>query len=119
MVTGGTGFLGRRIVTKLEAAGARPVALGSRDYDLTQPDRVAAALTDINPRYVIHAAAVVGGIGNIRGAMFGGILIGIVETMTVPLLGDEWRSVSAMVVLILVLMFRPMGILGERVGRAA
>ncbi|MFJ4008820.1 branched-chain amino acid ABC transporter permease [Streptomyces sp. NPDC090026] len=71
------------------------------------------------PGITAFAAAVVGGIGNIRGAMFGGVLIGIVETMTVPLLGDEWRSVSAMVVLILVLMFRPMGILGERVGRAA
>ncbi|KUL41712.1 branched-chain amino acid ABC transporter permease [Streptomyces regalis] len=71
------------------------------------------------PGITAFAAAVVGGIGNIRGAMLGGVLIGIVETMTVPLLGDEWRSVSAMVVLILVLMFRPMGILGERVGRAA
>ncbi|URM91762.1 branched-chain amino acid ABC transporter permease [Streptomyces sp. MRC013] len=71
------------------------------------------------PGITAFAAAVVGGIGNIRGAMAGGVLIGVVETMTVPLFGDEWRSVSAMVVLILVLMFRPMGILGRQVGRAA
>jgi nucleoside-diphosphate-sugar epimerase len=63
LVTGGTGFLGRRIVSKLEAGGARPVPLASGDYDLTQPDRVRAALAEISPRYVIHAAAVVGGIG--------------------------------------------------------
>jgi GDP-L-fucose synthase len=63
MVTGGTGFLGRRIVPRLEARRAEVVALRSVDYDLTQPERVREALTNVDPRYVIHAAAVVGGIG--------------------------------------------------------
>lgn len=71
------------------------------------------------PGITAFAAAVVGGIGNVRGAMLGGLLLGIVETLTVPLFGDEWRYVAAFVVLILVLMFRPTGILGERLGRAA
>ncbi|MQY16751.1 High-affinity branched-chain amino acid transport system permease protein LivH [Streptomyces sp. RB5] len=71
------------------------------------------------PGITAFAAAVVGGIGNIRGAMLGGLMLGIVETLTVPLFGDEWRNVGAFVVLILVLMFRPTGILGERVGRTA
>jgi branched-chain amino acid transport system permease protein len=71
------------------------------------------------PGVTAFAAAVVGGIGNVRGAMLGGLLLGITETLTVPTLGEEWRYVTAFVVLILVLMFRPTGILGERLGRAA
>jgi branched-chain amino acid transport system permease protein len=71
------------------------------------------------PGITAFAAAVVGGIGNIRGAMLGGLMLGIVETLTVPMFGGEWRHVGAFVVLIVVLMFRPTGILGERVGRTA
>ncbi|KRV49213.1 branched-chain amino acid ABC transporter permease [Wenjunlia vitaminophila] len=71
------------------------------------------------PGITAFAAAVVGGIGNVRGAMLGGLLLGITETLTVPLFGEEWRYVAGFVVLILVLMFRPTGILGERLGRAA
>jgi len=63
MVTGGAGFLGRRIVAALEERGAKPIVIRSADYDLTKPDRVRAALQDHTPQYVIHAAAVVGGIG--------------------------------------------------------
>lgn len=74
------------------------------------------------------AAAVLGGIGNVRGAMIGGVLLGLVETLlpwasTVipgsPIIGQQWTDVVAFVVLVLVLMFRPTGILGERLGRAA
>ncbi|GAA2960868.1 branched-chain amino acid ABC transporter permease [Streptomyces enissocaesilis] len=71
------------------------------------------------PGITAFAAAVVGGIGNIRGAMLGGMMLGVVETLTVPVFGGEWRHVGAFVVLIGVLMFRPTGILGERVGRTA
>jgi GDP-L-fucose synthase len=63
MVTGGAGFLGRRIVARLEERGAKPIVIRSAEYDLTQPERVRATLADHRPRYVIHAAAVVGGIG--------------------------------------------------------
>ncbi|HEU5268712.1 MAG TPA: branched-chain amino acid ABC transporter permease [Jatrophihabitans sp.] len=67
------------------------------------------------------AAAVLGGIGNIRGAMLGGLLLGIVEAVVPPLsfIGIEWTDVVAFVVLVLVLIVRPTGILGERLGRAA
>ena len=67
------------------------------------------------------AAAVLGGIGNIRGAMLGGLLLGIVEAMVPPLpfIGIEWTDVVSFVVLVLVLIIRPTGILGERLGRAA
>jgi GDP-L-fucose synthase len=63
MVTGGAGFLGRRVVAHLEQRGAKPVAVRSADYDLTRPDRVRAALEDADARFIVHCAAVVGGIG--------------------------------------------------------
>jgi len=63
MVTGGAGFLGSRIVAQLEERGAKPIVIRSSDYDLREPERVRAALADHDPQYVIHAAAVVGGIG--------------------------------------------------------
>ena len=78
------------------------------------------------PGVKAFAAAVLGGIGNIRGAMLGGLLLGIVEA-TLPTapwsspgwIGVEWTDVVAFLVLVLVLVVRPTGILGERLGRAA
>jgi branched-chain amino acid transport system permease protein len=65
-------------------------------------------------------AAVLGGIGNIAGAVLGGFLIGMVEVMATqyapkPLYGGAWKDVWAFVVLIIVLVVRPAGLLGERV----
>ncbi|MEO3752950.1 branched-chain amino acid ABC transporter permease [Streptomyces sp. B6B3] len=71
------------------------------------------------PGITAFAAAVLGGIGNVRGAMLGGLTLGVVEAFTVELSSDAWRYVGAFAVLVLVLMFRPTGILGERVGRTA
>jgi branched-chain amino acid transport system permease protein len=67
------------------------------------------------------AAAVLGGIGNIRGAMMGGLLLGLVEALIppLPIIGIAWTDVVAFVVLVVVLVFRPTGLLGERLGRAA
>jgi GDP-L-fucose synthase len=63
MVTGGAGFLGRHMVAKLEERGAKPIVIRSTDYDLTEADRVRAAIAEHEPQYIIHCAAVVGGIG--------------------------------------------------------
>jgi branched-chain amino acid transport system permease protein len=68
------------------------------------------------PGIKAFTAAVLGGIGNIRGAMLGGVLLGLVENMSTVCIGSEWRNVVAFVVLPLVLIFRPTGILGERIG---
>ena len=66
-------------------------------------------------------AAVLGGIGNISGAVLGGFILGIVEVMAVQYLphGSSWKDAVAFVVLILVLVFRPTGLLGERVATRA
>ena len=69
------------------------------------------------PGIKAFTAAVLGGIGNIRGAMLGGLLLGLVEAYSVPCLGTQWTSVTAFVVLVIVLMFRPTGLLGESVSR--
>jgi len=68
------------------------------------------------PGIKAFTAAVLGGIGNIPGAMFGGFFLGVVETLGPSLLGFEfkWQNVIAFGLLVLVLVFRPTGILGER-----
>ena len=66
-------------------------------------------------------AAVLGGIGNITGAMLGGFFLGIVEAMATQYVphGSSWKDVWAFVVLIAVLVVRPGGLLGERVATRA
>ena len=73
------------------------------------------------------SAAVLGGIGNIAGAMLGGLLLGVIEALgagyigdlTGGFLGSHYQDVFAFFVLILVLVFRPSGLLGERVANRA
>ncbi len=60
-------------------------------------------------------AAILGGIGNIPGAMLGGLLLGVVEALGAAYLSHSWKDGIAFAVLILVLIFRPSGLLGERV----
>ncbi|MCK6210172.1 branched-chain amino acid ABC transporter permease [Georgenia sp. EYE_87] len=60
-------------------------------------------------------AAVIGGIGNLYGAMLGGILLGLLESFGTSFLGGEWRDVFSFACLILFLSLRPTGILGARV----
>ena len=66
------------------------------------------------PGIKAFTAAVLGGIGNIRGAMLGGLLLGMVEAYGVACTAPHWADVIAFVVLVGVLMFRPTGLLGER-----
>jgi branched-chain amino acid transport system permease protein len=65
------------------------------------------------------AAAVLGGIGNVRGALLGGLLIGLIGNYGQTLLGaSEWSDVVAFVVLVVVLIVRPSGLLGQSMGRS-
>ena len=63
-------------------------------------------------------AAVLGGIGNIKGALLGGIVLGLAENYGSAIFGGQWKDVIAFIVLLVVLMFRPTGILGESLGKA-
>jgi branched-chain amino acid transport system permease protein len=79
------------------------------------------------PGLKAFSAAVLGGIGNIYGAMLGGILLGVIESLgagyigdwTGGLLGSHYQDIFAFVVLIIVLTLRPSGIMGERVADRA
>jgi hypothetical protein len=59
------------------------------------------------------AAAILGGIGSIPGAMIGGLIIGGIEVMWAAFLPSAWKDVTTFTVLILVLYFKPSGLLGE------
>lgn len=60
-------------------------------------------------------AAVLGGIGNLRGAFYGGIFLGVLEQFASATLGSQWKSVTVFLVLVLVLLLKPNGIFGEAV----
>lgn len=64
-------------------------------------------------------AAVLGGIGNIPGAMLGGLLLGLLEGLAAGYLSTQWKNAVAFAVLVLVLLLRPRGLLGERVAERA
>jgi branched-chain amino acid transport system permease protein len=79
------------------------------------------------PGIKAFTAAVLGGIGNITGALLGGIVLGMLETFAGSYLnvftngafGAEYKDILAFAILILVLIFRPSGLLGEQVGQKA
>lgn len=60
-------------------------------------------------------AAIIGGIGNIPGAMLGGLLLGVIEALGAAYISIAWKDAIAFLVLILILIIRPTGLLGERV----
>jgi len=79
------------------------------------------------PGLKAFTAAVLGGIGNIQGAMLGGLLLGLIEALgagyigdwTGGVLGSNYQDIFAFMVLILVLVLRPRGLLGEKVSDRA
>jgi len=68
---------------------------------------------------IAFTAAVLGGIGNTTGAALGGFVIGFVEVMTANFIGFQWAEVTIFSVLILVLIFRPTGLLGQQLSERA
>jgi branched-chain amino acid transport system permease protein len=63
-------------------------------------------------------AAVLGGIGNLRGALVGGFTLGLIENYGGSIFGSEWKDVIAFTLLVVILLFRPTGILGESLQQA-
>src|SRR5215208_3656839 len=63
---------------------------------------------------VAFTAAVMGGIGNIRGAVLGGLIIGFIQQISDNRIGSEWTPAIVFVYLILIMVFKPSGLLGEQ-----
>ncbi|MFF8190347.1 branched-chain amino acid ABC transporter permease [Streptomyces bobili] len=116
-----------RIIVVAFALGAAFAAIGGVAYGLKYGQ------IDYRMGFILglkaFTAAVLGGIGNIYGAMIGGVVLGIAETLATAYIADipgmgqfgsqSWADVWAFVLLILVLLFRPQGLLGERVADRA
>jgi branched-chain amino acid transport system permease protein len=60
-------------------------------------------------------AAVLGGIGNLRGAFYGGLALGMLEQFASAILGSQWKAITVFVVLVVILLFKPNGLFGEAV----
>jgi branched-chain amino acid transport system permease protein len=63
-------------------------------------------------------AAVMGGIGNIRGAVLGGVIIGVIQGISDNRIGNDWTPAIVFVYLVIIMVFRPQGLLGEETREA-
>jgi branched-chain amino acid transport system permease protein len=61
----------------------------------------------------LFAAVILGGIGSLAGAVVGGLVVGIAESVAVGLVGAEWRAAAAFAVLVAILLVRPNGLFGQ------
>jgi branched-chain amino acid transport system permease protein len=120
-VAGMMGINYNRIIVLTFAIGAGLAAIGGVMWGANYSS--AQFAMGFVPGLKAFSAAVLGGIGNIYGAMLGGILLGLIESLgagyigdlTGGILGSHYQDIFAFVVLIAVLTLRPSGILGERV----
>jgi len=62
----------------------------------------------------LFAAAILGGIGSVSGALLGGLIVGLAESLSVPLIGAEYRAAVAFLILIAILLVKPTGLFGEK-----
>ncbi len=67
---------------------------------------------------IAFTAAVMGGIGNLRGAVLGGVIIGCIQQISDNRIGNEWTPAVVFAFLILIMVFRPQGLLGEETREA-
>jgi branched-chain amino acid transport system permease protein len=67
---------------------------------------------------IAFTSAVMGGIGNIKGAILGGLIIGIVQQISDNRIGTEWTPAIVFAYLVLILVFRPQGLIGEQTREA-
>ena len=64
-------------------------------------------------------AAVLGGIGNVNGAALGGFVLGLLSALTVTYAGGQWENVGVFSLLVIILVFKPTGLLGQETGEKA
>jgi branched-chain amino acid transport system permease protein len=106
-----TGIDTRAVVRLTWVIGGALAALAGVMAGLTVQVRPMLGLDLLLP---LFAAAILGGIGSVYGAVAGGLIVGLAESFSTPLLGAEYRAASAFAVLILILLVRPTGLFGER-----
>ena len=124
-VAGLMGVDSNRVIVMTFAIGAALAAVAGVMWGATYAS--AQFAMGFVPGLKAFSAAVLGGIGNIYGAMVGGILLGLIESLgagyigdlTGNFLGSQYQDIFAFVVLIVVLTLRPSGIMGERVADRA
>jgi branched-chain amino acid transport system permease protein len=124
-VAGLMGVDANRVIVMTFAIGAALAAVAGVMWGATYA-RAEFAMGFL-PGLKAFSAAVLGGIGNIYGAMVGGLLLGIIESLgagyigdlTGDFLGSQYQDIFAFIVLIIVLTLRPSGIMGERVADRA
>jgi branched-chain amino acid transport system permease protein len=103
------GVVSATFVIGSSLAAAAGLLYGLKYHGLKQPADTTWVLLGLKA----FVAAVIGGIGNIRGAMLGGLLIGFVEVFGVAYLSTQLRDVYVFTLLIAVLLLRPTGLLGR------
>jgi branched-chain amino acid transport system permease protein len=101
----------RRVIRLTWAIGGGLAALAGVMAGLTVQVRPFIGLDLLLPMF---AAAILGGIGSVYGAVAGGLIVGLAESLSMPLVGAEYRAASAFAVLILILLLKPTGLFGER-----
>jgi len=106
-----TGIDVRRIVRWVWIIGGGLAAIGGAMFGLTVQVSPEMGFTLILPMF---AAAILGGIGSVYGAVLGGLVIGIAQTLSVPLIGPEYKPAVAFMLMFLILLFHPSGILGGK-----
>ena len=124
-VAGLMGVDSNRVIVLTFAIGAALAAVAGVMWGATYAS--AQFAMGFTPGLKAFSAAVLGGIGNIYGAMLGGVLLGLIESLgagyigdlTGNFLGSQYQDIFAFVVLIIVLTLRPSGIMGERVADRA
>lgn len=102
-----------RVIAAAFALGGALAGMASVVYSLTI-NTISFQMGFQNGLYAF-TAAVLGGIGNLPGAMLGGLLIGLVRSLGSAYLGERWTSAAVFAILILILVLRPQGLLGSRV----
>lgn len=106
------GIPANKIISMTFALGAGLAGAAGLLYGLSYP--VISSSMGMLVGWKAFVAAVIGGIGNIRGALLGAYLLGATEIITVSLLPSTYRDLIAYSLLLLVLVFKPYGILGQR-----
>ena len=106
-----------RIIAVTFAVGSALAAAGGILVSLLYPK--IDPLMGVMPGLKAFVAAVLGGIGNITGAMAGGLVLGLAEVMAVGYGSSTYRDAIAFIVLVLILLFKPEGFMGKKVRRAS